>query len=104
MKMAIIQCHECKKDISETAEVCPSCGSKTLFKIQKEQAQKSKKSSILIVIGLVVLIFIGRAIYIEKKNQHFIDSGAAAVTEDLIKSLEELQDAIKSGKRALGER
>ena len=25
-KMAIIKCHECGKDISDTASVCPHCG------------------------------------------------------------------------------
>ena len=87
--MAIIQCHECKNDISETAEVCPNCGSKTLSQIQKEHAKKSKKNLILTVIGLVFVIFIGRAIYIQKKNQEFIDSGDAAAMVEAIRSLNE---------------
>lgn len=97
--MAIIQCHECKKDISDTAEVCPGCGSKTLFKIQKEQAQISKKGLILIVIALAFVGLIGRAIYVEKKNQEFINSGAAAAAEDLIKSLEKSNEEMRRAQR-----
>ena len=95
--MAIIQCHECKKDISDAAEVCPGCGSKTLFKIQKEQAQISKKGLILIVIALAFVGLIGRAIYVENENQKFIRSGGAAAAQD---ALESIQDSVRQMERA----
>lgn len=97
--MAIIQCHECKKNISDTAEICPSCGSKTIFSTENEQSRKSKKSMILIVIGLVIAIFIGRAIYIEKQNQEFIDSGAAAASEEALRSINESNERMRRAQK-----
>jgi uncharacterized membrane protein YvbJ len=68
--MALINCPECGKEISDTAKHCPNCG----FKIQpslKESVKKSisgidvqkkKKIKIIAIIIAITLVVIGAAI------------------------------------------
>jgi len=56
--MALINCSECKKEISDSAKSCPNCG----YKITK----KSNGCLVFILIGLVLLI----AFYIIGSNSN----------------------------------
>ena len=38
-----IKCIECKKEISDTAEICPSCGCNILIAKAKAEEEKKKK-------------------------------------------------------------
>lgn len=49
--MALIECKECKKEISDGAKICPNCGAKT------EKAKKSNKR-VAIIISCVLLLII----------------------------------------------
>jgi len=49
--MALINCPECKKEVSKTAKVCPHCG----YKLKK-------KKGCLYYIGIAILIVIGLVI------------------------------------------
>ena len=93
--MAIIQCHECGKDLSDTATVCPACGTKTQFASRQDAAKAKRKKLIFGVIGLGVALFVGRIIYIEKQNQEFIDSGAAAAMQESIRSIQESTEKMR---------
>lgn len=97
--MAIISCHECSKNLSDSATVCPSCGTKTKFALRIENANSTRKRIIFGVIGLLAAIFVGRIVYIEKRNQEFIDSGAAAAMQDAIKASRELSEQIEKGQK-----
>ena len=59
--MALVECPECKKQVSDTAKVCPSCG----YKLDAEKVKKRNKiikRSILFI--LLATIVIGLSIYI----------------------------------------
>ena len=59
--MALVECPECKKQVSDTAKVCPSCG----YKLDAEKIKKRNKTikrSILFI--LLATIVIGLSIYI----------------------------------------
>lgn len=51
--MAMITCHECGKQISNTASVCPHCGAK----VNQVSIKSDSSSTALIIYG--VLIFLG---------------------------------------------
>ena len=62
--MALIQCPECKKQISDTAESCPQCG----YKFTPGQAEEIKAKSLknntiqnifLLLVGIISIFIIG---------------------------------------------
>ena len=63
--MALIHCPECDREISTTAESCPSCGyvlvKNELPKIRRTELLKVKKNPgagvLCIVIGIIVVLF-----------------------------------------------
>lgn len=57
--MALIECKECKNQVSDTAKVCPSCGKKM-----------PKKLSVIHWIGIVLLGMITLAVLSGNKNSH----------------------------------
>lgn len=60
--MALINCKECGKEISDTSKVCVHCGAKTKL------ATKSRKKTIIIVSIIILLIVLSIAsIFIIKK-------------------------------------
>lgn len=93
--MAIIKCHECGNDLSDAAAVCPACGTKTKFASRQDEAKAKRKTIIFVVIGLGLALFVGRIVYIENKNQAFIDSGGAARHEETMRSIEESIEGIR---------
>ncbi len=58
--MALINCKECGKEMSENATICPNCGNpNTLTKEEKQEAIKDKKeNSIMLIIGTIFLIIL----------------------------------------------
>ena len=62
--MALMQCPECSKEISDNAESCPSCGytltKNELTKIRKSDLSEVKKNSALgtlyIIVGVIVIL------------------------------------------------
>jgi hypothetical protein len=68
--MALIQCNECGKQVSDNASQCPNCGNQIQLQIQKQivQQYESKKGGggCLKVIGWLILI--GIIISILAKN------------------------------------
>ena len=64
--MALVECPECKKQVSDTAKVCPSCG----YKLDAEKVKKRNKiikRSILFI--LLATIVIGLSIYIPYESE-----------------------------------
>lgn len=54
--MALIQCHECKNNVSTEADSCPHCGAKVKVQVKIESKGTSSSQGIaIIVICLVVL-------------------------------------------------
>ena len=93
--MAIILCHECRKDLSDAALVCPTCGAKTRFASRQDQTKADRNFVIFLVIGLGIALFIGRILYIQKQNQEFIDSGRAEKVQRAIRGIEESTERIR---------
>ena len=57
--MALINCPECNKEISDTVKICPHCGYK-LPKTKNVQSPQGKRKRVVIIIsGLLALIAIG---------------------------------------------
>ena len=59
--MALVECPECKKQVSDTAKTCPSCG----YKLDAEKVKKRNKTikrSIMFI--LFASIVVGLSIYI----------------------------------------
>lgn len=61
--MALIKCRECGKDISEQAKSCPNCGL-----VLNSNTNTYKKSIPYVLIGIVVLAFLGYKMFIAKEN------------------------------------
>lgn len=50
--MALVNCRECNKEVSETAKVCPQCGIKKPYTNKKRQSQRA-------ILYAIIIIFIG---------------------------------------------
>ncbi len=57
--MAIINCNECGKEISNTVKVCPHCGYKLKRNKEKKPIDPKKKKAIIIVTCIVMLLCFG---------------------------------------------
>ncbi len=63
--MALIQCHECKKDVSTEAKNCPSCGAKVIIPVIPKVNKTSKFTKVVIwfmgigLFGTVMLTMFG---------------------------------------------
>ncbi|MFW5669556.1 MAG: zinc ribbon domain-containing protein, partial [Acetivibrio ethanolgignens] len=62
--MALINCPECGKEISDKAVSCPNCGVPIAKPIKKEKTNREKKrisnkSKKVIVVGILLCIVIG---------------------------------------------
>lgn len=66
--MALIQCPECGKSVSDKAKICPHCGFSSI-----KRENKKLTASILISVVVCVLM-IGCAIYFTQSNQSDADS------------------------------
>lgn len=53
--MALINCHECSKEVSDSAEICPNCGF-TLKPKKDSKKVKEKKSGVFKSISLVTFV------------------------------------------------
>lgn len=74
--MALIKCVECKKKISEGADICPNCGNKLTkedriigFQLLKKEEKRGKNIFISLIFGIIlVLFFVMLLLYCNKKN------------------------------------
>lgn len=53
--MALINCHECGKQVSDTAQICPNCGAP----VRATQQRILKWNLTVLAIGMVLMIIIG---------------------------------------------
>jgi len=90
--MPLIICSECNKEISDSADRCPQCGAKTPLLLKRESSKATRKLTILIVIGIVFAVFIGRVLYVKKQERDWIESGGAAAAQE---ALESIQDSVR---------
>lgn len=66
--MALIQCPECKKQVSENADNCPNCGYKLTPEVKatiKAKQIKSKKTNRIFWLSMIVIIIVAIVV----KNQ-----------------------------------
>lgn len=99
--MALINCKECGKEISDTLKKCPHCGyiNKELKK-ENNFFQKNKK--VIIIIGIIVIVCIGGfVIYNRKVEQDRIQAEIQAntLTEDekmIASVVKRLQSSLKN--------
>ncbi len=88
--MALIECHECKKQISSEAANCPGCGAKV--KIPKPAKKSVSGKSILKWVGIsFCLIFLMQAVGAYKQSQKTPDElkqDAAAKQANIAKKAE----------------
>lgn len=57
--MAMVNCKECGKNISDTAKVCIHCGAKT-----ETAKAKSKKAKVYIIVSIIIILIIASIILI----------------------------------------
>jgi hypothetical protein len=97
--MPLIKCHECSSDISDNAISCPSCGTKTKFTLAQE-AGKSKRNRLIFLIVGGIIIIISTKVWIDiKKDEEFINSGAARKVQ---RAIEDINRASRDMCRAQG--
>ena len=53
--MALVNCHECQKQVSNTARVCPNCGAP----VRATQQRILKWNLTVFAIGMVLIILVG---------------------------------------------
>ncbi|WP_292839340.1 zinc ribbon domain-containing protein [Methylotenera sp.] len=70
--MALVKCHECGKDVSTEAKVCPSCGAKVV----KPKEPKKPMSPIIkySLLGVVGFIFINT--YLQSQSPEDVEAKA----------------------------
>lgn len=78
--MALIKCPECNKDVSDTAEKCPSCGYNIKRYIQGKKKQETKQESknnkvpinkVLILVIFLAIVIIGIFIGIQRQHDKY---------------------------------
>lgn len=52
--MALINCHECQQQVSDTASTCPHCGAKVVK--PKPEKPRTRIKALLIALGVVVIL------------------------------------------------
>ena len=52
--MALVNCHECQKQVSDTARVCPSCGAP----VRATQKRILKWNLTVLAVGMVLMILV----------------------------------------------
>jgi uncharacterized paraquat-inducible protein A len=67
--MALVNCHECKKPVSDSARVCPNCGAP----VRATQQRILKWNLTVFAIGmvLIILVGIGGCLAMKKVSQSF---------------------------------
>lgn len=88
--MALVQCHECGKDVSTEAKTCPACGAK----VRKPPKQVSRQT--LFVLGGVVLIMVFASM---GANQRKAETEAAKTPEQ---RAQEQKEKDQNGRAAIG--
>lgn len=84
--MALIKCHECGKEISDSAEQCPHCGCKTKRGTTVSKA-KGLMASYVIVLALMivgVVLFFTSMYDLQDHSSYFWNSGSWRHDEDTI--------------------
>ena len=54
--MALIECEECSKEISDKAEVCPHCGAPTKYGGKSDKKKKIKSRSNIQAVGCLTIV------------------------------------------------
>jgi hypothetical protein len=84
--MALVACHECKKEVSTEAKTCPACGAK----VRKPPKQVSRNT--LIILGLLALAFVGVSIEGQKAREQ--EAAAKTPAQRAAEQKERTQDAL----------
>lgn len=106
--MALINCQECGKEISDKANSCPHCGCPSVSTVTDEKqeivVQRSRKISnklIVIVIGVILVVVVGSVIYnvkvsLPKKNYEeaisFLEKGMYKEGQEILQTLVGYED------------
>ncbi len=100
--MALIECKECKKEISDEAKICPNCGAKT--EKSKQDMKKLYKTlrTGLIILAIVIcfgIFYINRPLYKYSREAISIlnDYKSGKITkEEAWKQIDNLHDVVSS--------
>lgn len=94
--MALIECPECGKDVSDTAKVCPNCG----FSLKKGKSQEGikKNAGKFIVAGILILIVAAAGILflLRGKDEYPVDlkSIGKQISDDEMESISKDEDVV----------
>lgn len=86
--MALINCPECGKEVSEQAKICPNCG----YKI------KRMKSSVKLLVDIIILAVIAIAGYIFVDNLHLKPRNVSQQVYDAGVEMVNIADQVLKGK------
>ena len=65
--MALVKCHECGNQVSDTAKTCPSCGAKVQRKSKKSGI--SPQGKVVFFLAFIVLLGVGQITKKENRQQ-----------------------------------
>ena len=86
--MALVNCPECEKEISDKAPVCPNCGYQIKSKRQWGGPNIDKKAAIgilfIISIGIICVFILGNAFWGLNKNEKLLLNCTKMIQEDLL--------------------
>jgi predicted nucleic acid-binding Zn ribbon protein len=66
--MALVRCHECDREISTGAKVCPHCGARN------KSRKKSKALRWIFTLAVIAMVFAGYAIFVASLDPNFCES------------------------------
>lgn len=101
--MALINCKECGKEMSENATVCPNCGNPNTLTKEEKQAEIEKRTkaennaSLFVIIGTILIIGLGIFLWNYFEVDKIIDEGIDAGYEmvDGYKQQKEADEQLK---------
>ena len=101
--MALINCYECNKEISDKAKVCPNCGAKNLIKKNKMRFLfKGKRPLILITVFIILIAsYVTYFLFFANCDGNCINGYGTYYYEDGDKYVGEWKKGLQHGKGTL---
>ena len=89
--MALIACHECKKEVSTEAKTCPSCGAKVR---NPASTKMNSRQKVFVASCLALIVFASIMGAKEREEREAQEEAARTPEQRAMKKKEEMQDGL----------
>lgn len=92
--MVLIKCSECGSKISDTASVCPQCGSKSIIKKATKNSKKKPIITIIIIALFIILLTFGTLFIIHKNKVSTYKENYEEILDKMLDSIDRTEDCL----------